>query len=323
MKGKYSIGVEISPTCNLRCPSCNVTRRLHVEKTERRNNPNLSDLIISYSPKEAKIIYIGLGEPTIPIIQKRIAKIHKTRKDLNGFIQTNGTYVLSKDILELIRGRRLEIGLSIDAMHLEGGQNYIKIQPRYVESIATAVSGSSKEKIFDFGEIFPQLNRVLLAPLLTKDGKEIVPNWGDLERMCVEYQKILGENIRVYTEVPALFVEKTDNVFYREVLQKTAPTEDRTWRKSSEYGFYVNIQSPTNSNGSKFIRILSDGRVLSGLDLEKSIESWDVLDKYSKPIEEVFPKVFDLETVKIPKKLEISPGLDNLPSDMLVERRCL
>ena len=123
--------------------------------------------------------------------------------------------------------------------------------------------------------------------------------------------------------MPALFVEKTDNVFYREVLQKTAPTEDRTWRKSSEYGFYVNIQSPTNSNGSKFIRILSDGRVLSGLDLEKSIESWDVLDKYSKPIEEVFPKVFDLETVKIPKKLEISPGLDNLPSDMLVERRCL
>lgn len=292
---EYHIGVEISPTCNLKCPNCNVARRLHVGKKERRDNPNLPDLLIRYSPLESKLVYIGLGEPTIPKIQEGISKIHSTRKDLIGFIQTNGTHSLNEDILELIRKNRLEIGLSIDTMHLNGGQKYIRIQPNYVSSIATAIKGG--DLIINFGEIFPNLNRVLLAPLLTGDGKEIVPNWDDMERMCVEYKEVLRNNIDVYTEVPALFVGKTDNEFYRNVLERTIPTQNEEWRISTKHGFHVNVQSSSNFlNGNKFIRILSDGRVLEGLNLETAIKSWEVVDKYSRPIEEVFEKVYDLKS---------------------------
>src|SRR3989338_7405432 len=114
---KRVISVEISPTCNLRCPECNVGKRLHVNQRERRDDSKLAEKIIEYAPKDSTLIFVGLGEPTIPYSQERIRKILSERRDLNGFVQTNGSYPLNENIRKLIENRRLEIGLSLDQQH--------------------------------------------------------------------------------------------------------------------------------------------------------------------------------------------------------------
>ena len=112
------ISVEISPTCSFRCPNCNMQKRLHLDKT--KDNKDIVRKIIKYVPKKSHLNFVGLGEPLIPLGQKRISEILKKRLDIKGFIQTNGSFKINKELISLIKKGRLEIGMSYDAHHIKG-----------------------------------------------------------------------------------------------------------------------------------------------------------------------------------------------------------
>ncbi len=282
---KRVISTEISPTCNLKCPECNVGKRLHVNQKERRNDPELAEKIIEYAPLNSTLLFVGLGEPTIPYSQERIKKILHERQDVKGFIQTNGTYPLTEETIKLIENERLEIGLSLDQQHFVGGQKNLRIQREYVESISTIVT--DEENKYTLPEGFPKLNRILVSPLLVE--RKIVNSWERLSETVVAYQEMAKGKIAIYTELPPPVKEDNKELF-EEVDGKLTPLDSNGWRKSKEHGFYVDMEPTTPRNS---MRILIDGRYIDIPIL--AAESWKEVDKYSKPLTNL-PKVFDLET---------------------------
>jgi organic radical activating enzyme len=281
------ISVEISPTCNLRCPECNVGERLHIKSSKRRNDLELTGKIIEYIPLDSLLLFVGLGEPTIPYSQRRILNILNERPDLKGFIQTNGTYPLMKDITELIENERLEIGLSLDQQHFAGGQKNLKIQPKYVESIATIIT--DKETSHTLPKDFPNLDRILISPLFVR--KKIANSWRHLNETCVEYQEMAKNGITIYTEIPPLVRE--DNIgFFEEAEKDLTSISPDGWRKSRKHGFYVDMETCENEED---MRVLIDGTYVN--DSSLGIEPWKEIDKHSLLIESL-PKVFDSKTGK-------------------------
>ncbi|MBI2043709.1 radical SAM protein [Candidatus Pacearchaeota archaeon] len=277
------ISVEISPKCNLRCPECNVGKRLHVNSNERRNDPELVKKIIEHVPYNSTLLFVGLGEPTIPYSQERIGKILHSREDLKGYIQTNGSYPLKEELEGLIKQGRLEVGLSLDQQHFIGGQKKLRIQPEYVESISTIVTDEETQSKMPQG--FPNLNRILITPLLV--GKKIANSWERLSETVVAYQGI-SNGVTIYTELPPPVRE--DNIkLFEEAERDLEPLTPEGWRKSKEHGFYVDMEPTTPRNS---MRILIDGNYINIPILAEG--SWQEVDKYSKPLTDL-PKVFDLE----------------------------
>lgn len=282
------ISTEISPTCNLRCPECNVGKRLHVSPSERRNDPKLVEKIIEHAPLNSTLLFVGLGEPTTPYSQERIARVLYNRQDLNGFIQTNGSYPLNKELEELIGQKKLEIGLSLDQQHFAGGQKNLRIQKEYIESISTIVT--DEENHYALPEGFPNLNRILISPLAL--GKKIANSWKRLSETVVSYQGLAKKkSIMVYTELPHPVREENIELF-EEAERDLMPLTPDGWRKSKEHGFYVDMEPTTPKNS---MRILIDGNYIDVPIL--ALGSWQEVDKHSKPLTDL-PKVFDLETLE-------------------------
>lgn len=288
MKSQKIIGVEISPVCNLKCPNCGMGERLHIPSRERRDDPDLVRRLVEYTPLNSHLVFIGLGETTIPQSQKRIVEILSQRKDLTGFAQTNGTYPLSPESVNMIDLRRLEFGLSTDVHHLNGGQKNLRIQEEYVFSIATSVNEG--DRVVNYKDRFPRLNRILVTPLTDIDGIRIIPSWDFVEGMCMEYQQVLGEEVSVYSELPVVYRGENNREYFRQAETTLVPTKRKEWMKSRKHGFYVNVE-PIDSEDN--MRFLIDGTYIT--DIENALKSWRDVDRHSKPIESL-PKVFDLET---------------------------
>ena len=283
---RKEISVEISPVCNLHCPNCNVSERLHIPN--RRNDANLVGKLIEHTPINAHLSFVGLGETTIPESQGRIARVLNQRKDLTGFIQTNGSYQLNPNILNLVDSRRLEFGLSTDYHHLLGGQKPHKIQPEYVFSIATSVE--NRDQILNYRKIFPRLNRILVSPMLDKEGVRVMSSWEHVEEMCHEFQKVLGKGVSVYSELPLLFRREENEEYFRDAEKALVKTKHLNWMASKKYGFYVDVELPDPSKDTRF---LIDGTYVT--DVAHALKNWKEVDKHSKPIESL-PKVFDSQT---------------------------
>ena len=291
MQGKI-IGVEISPVCNLRCPDCATGARLHVSSEERRDDSDLVRKIIEYAPLNANLYFLGLGEPAMPKSQGRIVEVLSQRKDLTSVLRTNGTYPLSPDSVGLVNSGRLEIELSTDQHHLNGGQRDFRIQSEYVSGIETSVKEGDKSA--DYRKTFQRLNRLLVTPLLKIDGMKILPSWRFIEDMCCEFQKVLGEEIFVYSELPFIY-EETNQEYFRQAKATLVPTPHDGWMKSKKHGFYVQVEP---QNTLRYARFLIDGTFLTADNLKDVTKSWQEVDKHSKPIENL-PKVFDSEARNI------------------------
>lgn len=274
---------EISPVCNLQCPHCAVEKRLRAK--QRREDSNLVEKIIGHVPLKSQINFIGLGEPTTSEGQRRISKILSARKDIYGFIQTNGTFLLNPELAKLVEEERLEVGLSADTHHLNGGLKQVRIQPKYVSSVSCAIDDG--KRIFDLRKLGPSMNRVLLNPLTVDD--EIVPGWEHMEEMCVRYQRVLGNRVSVHTELPLPIRHdsKRNEKYFEDAEISLVETEHEGWLLSRKHGFLVR----SYDEDRLYKRILIDGKVIN--QCKDTEGSWGNVDKISKPIEEVFPKVYD------------------------------
>ncbi len=284
MKRK-TIEIEISGFCNLNCPNCNASKRLRSK--DKLVDKNLVAKIIKFFPKNSHLLFSGLGEPTIPDAQKKIIEIMKLRKDLTGYIQTNGSFRLSKEIAELIDQSRLKVGLSYDEHHLEGGLKELKIQKDLIDSISISVKNKKffNENFFrKIEKEFPNLKRILIDPLYSKDFDSCLTSWEDVEEILIKFSKRF-KKVTCYAQLfsDCKFLEGSG--YFNKAKKKLIP-----YKKNSEWfispkGFLINI---SRLNDSNHIRILTNGRVMK--DLRQLDDSWEEVNATCPLIEEYFAK---------------------------------
>jgi organic radical activating enzyme len=266
------ISIEIEPNCNLACPNCITSNRRLAEKRFTRVD-NFVNLLINYFPKDSVPIFIGLGEPTQPKAQAEIVNFLNNRSDIKkAHIQTNGSFKLEKDLIELIKDGRLSIGLSYDKMHRLGGQVHyaqLNIQPEYVSGIAIAIDGD-EETIKGFNNHFKNLDRILIHPSINHNN-EFVPTWNQLKQAISSYSKIYPEQM-IYSDLSEFF-RNTNQDFFK-LVDKELTKTDEDWKFHEEIGFFVYAPS-LNANGMRF---LVDGKYT--LKPEESVnKTWGDLEK--------------------------------------------
>lgn len=275
-----TIGVEISPFCNLRCEHCNVSQRLHLD--DRRFDVDLVTEIVNNVPNNTTLIFIGLGEPTLPNSQKQIVKILNLRNDLNGFIQINGTFKLTDEMATLIKSGRLEIGLSYDGHHLASGQK-LRIQKELVSGLAIAVDGTEQ---FDYESIksdFTNLNRILISPLMLEDNK-LSLQWHQMDTIC-KTVKLNLPDVTVYTEFGFLPNESKGHKLYYDSAKSSSISHLSYWRFNSLGNYYLDFESIDADNQ---FRIMANGTITT--NVRDAFKSWEELD-HLPTIAEFFQKI--------------------------------
>jgi hypothetical protein len=278
------IGVEIARTCNLRCPNCSLQERLFLPKSQRKEDPNLEKKLVKYLPENSILLFVGMGEPTLPPAQESIIRILKEREDCKGFIQSNGTQVLLPEIMELVDENRLEIGVSYDSHHSLGGRKGIEIQNEYVRAgISMAIQESDTLGQLRPFEAFPHTDYLLLDPFLEGDTPHT--SWQTMERALRYFADRHPEKI-VFSQIPSLFQINAPKYWSQAVQSfNEAQDLDGMWRKHEEgYSLIIRDVGP-----GKEIRVLTSGDVLT--DLAYVSEPWEKIEMlrgspYLIPIEE-------------------------------------
>ena len=281
---KCEIEVEISPSCNLRCESCNVQKRLHIPFRDKLIDDNLDYKIIEYVPSYCRLLFLGLGEPTLFKSQEKISNILEKREDLTGFIQTNGTNYLIDSLKQMILDGRLEIGLSYDLHHGLSYEN-LGIQKDLVSSMSICVYDKKSLLLEDFGGLrwkFPNLQTILVDPFIINDGKEFKNTFGDVEEVVLKIREDLPE-INIYIQLFKEYLKSFNSIrkFYLDTTSNLIHLKDN-WHYSPK-DYLVNIE---DQNSDDKIRILTNGKVLR--DLSKIGYSWEELEGELVDIENWF-----------------------------------
>lgn len=278
------VDVEISSLCNLRCSDCLNFRRLHVDGSEKLEDADLVDKLVKYLPKNSRVLFVGLGEPTMIESQEKIIDIFSRRKDLTGFIQTNGCFELRSELVDLVDSGRILVGVSYDFHHLSSGQS-LKIQRELVSSVAIAVGEDDnfdEVRVRKLRGVFPNVDKVLIEPLIVDFGKGIETSWERVEEVASLFVKVL-DGVGVYIELFEHFDYWNGfRAYFRDAMGSGLERVDETWFKSSR-GFYVFVDDVTED----YVRVLANGKVLT--DNSKIGCSWGELNKLDmKKIEEFF-----------------------------------
>jgi MoaA/NifB/PqqE/SkfB family radical SAM enzyme len=274
------IEVEISPICNLRCTNCNNSKRLHVPASEKPVDSHLDEEIIKFVPKNSILLFIGLGEPLIPKIQEKIFNILSKRKDLLGFIQTNGSFKVKEGLVKLIKEKRLSVGISYDEHHFNSGQK-IQIQKELVEAVAIAVSSETKINESypnNLVKLFPNVNRILIEPLIDEDNTKITIGWKEIEAILELFAKKL--KVSIYTEMYLNFINFIGfKKYYKQAIVNLKKINENWFYSPKKFHVYVGDAKKS------YIRILANGRVID--DFNDVVLSWKELEKSPK-IKEFF-----------------------------------
>lgn len=276
---KKIISVEMGRgECPLNCENCLTGPRRNYDNSDLLKDYSLDTLVKNF-PKEYIPIIIGLGETTVPSVQRDIERFLNDGKIGKAHIQTNGGYALNKGLLDLVEQGKLTIGLSYDLMHQRGGQkNYrdLGIQSSAVSGISVAIE-SDETPIKGLDSYFTNLNRLLIHPYVRPDNK-FKPTWEQLKKAIKAYSKEYPDQA-VYTELSEFF-KFSNKEFYEKASTELKTTEEE-WKVHDGEHFFVhmpNLDKPS-------IRFLANGKfTLRG---EESVNSkWEYLRGISKPIEE-------------------------------------
>ncbi len=272
------IPVEISPSCNLSCEKCIVKKRLHGEKP--RDNPKIVEEIIQYVPQNSYLGFIGLGEPLMPIGQKRIEEIMTKRKDIQAHIQTNGSFKLNNKLVEFVKEGRLDIGISYDPHHQQTKNYKINIQKDCVIGITVVLSSTPKNfSVKSLKRKFPNLAKILVGPMFDINISITQPimSWEKVYEFCAE----IGDNkegIIIFLEISKDWEDEPS----KEIIRK-ARTGKRILKEcyAMPEGFFIYIDEY-----SKVPRILTNSKVL--LAGEKGVLSWKEIENELVSIEKFF-----------------------------------
>ncbi|MFT4311732.1 MAG: radical SAM protein [Candidatus Woesearchaeota archaeon] len=275
--------VEIAPGCNYHCPACIVSERLH---KDRRSAPeNLADLLISHLPENTPTFFIGLGEPANYTSQEQIARILENRPDIQkAHIQTNGSFPLIHGLQDFVKEGILSVGLSYDVHH-DAGNNQgfpINLQPEYVHAISSAI-GRKETVDPNLIEKFPNLDRIMLMPLVNHRAETLYTSWKNLRDTANETKQLYPKQI-VFADLPIFIYGDNDSAqMFRKSMSKDTVQQNENWFADKQTS--LPIFAPKSLQGGN--RFYIDGSVGSPELLHKG---WDVIDKYAKPITQL-PKV--------------------------------
>ena len=277
--------VEISPYCSFRCPDCNMQERLFLDNP--RNYRNLAEKIIEHAPKNSYLYFVGLGEPTMPIGQKRIIKILESRPDIRGFIQTNGSFKLDEKIINFIKNKRLEVGMSYDDHHIEGQKIPVRIQKEYIQGLAISIKEIPKDfSIKKLKKEFPNIHRIVIEPLLNKIWDNPYLSWDKVAEFCKSIDKE-DNSVLIYTEISKGWEGKAINNVLKNIKENGKEVL-KDWHKVPG-GAYYYIEDYRVSP-----RILTNGKVLQ--NSMRSSLPWKEIEDELIPLEDYFKQ--EVATIK-------------------------
>gem|GEM_PF-5473738 len=247
--------------------------RLHLDKS--KDDPLLAEKIIKLVPKNSRLSFVGLGEPLMPIGQTRTIKILEKRPDISGFIQTNGSFKIKDELAHFIKKKRLEVGISYDTHHTAGQKVPIRIQKELVHGMAMSLSSIPINlSLKKLKEEFPNLNRILIEPLLDKTWDKPFISWEEVFNFCKKIKKE-DSSIIIYMEISRHWKES-------KMIKKAEEGKEviKNWYKMPG-GFYIYLDDYT-----KTTRIMIDSRILE--DSSRAMLPWKDLEDELIPIENFF-----------------------------------
>lgn len=280
------IDVEIAPTCNFDCSDCLATSRLK-DKRPRNNEINLVRLLEKDFPEGVGINFIGLGEPTLPRYQRDIYDVLSRRTDLNGFIQSNGSFPLIGDLGNLMEAGRLQIGVSYDLHHSRGNSRGLSvlqqgIQGEYVSGISIAVDSETKLEENSAKSIldrFPTLRKVLVEPLHNLSTNEPVVTYEAVRDFTSGLQEQFydsGKEVAVFTAIlPHL--QHGRNKQFNEDAERDLQHVENEWYVDTQGVMYV-LRRDVRSPESRTPRLLTNGLVL-----DETTFGWLGWDQVNQP----------------------------------------
>ncbi|MFT4310008.1 MAG: hypothetical protein ACMXYC_00050 [Candidatus Woesearchaeota archaeon] len=236
--------------------------------------------LIEHIPLNSTLLFVGLGEPTLPLGQKNIIEVLSTRSDIKGYIQSNGSHKLSTELIAFIENNQLTIGVSYDLHHNRGGRTSINIQGEYVDAISIAVEKNMDYLFADINRLhlqFPKLNRILLDPLMSDDERPLI-DWSDMKNFALRLSSQI--NIPIYTQIADTWEHGiSEQVQYYRDCMRDCKEITKNWH-IYDNKFAINVASP-----HKEMRILSNGKLL--LDAHYTSKSWKFFEENPHLISEM------------------------------------
>lgn len=259
--------VELAPYCNLKCPNCIVQSRL---SARRKRHPDLVQDLIEVTPKNGKLSIIGLGEPLLLNVQKDIEQIVSEREDLDIFVQTNGTNAIRESLAPYIESGQVEIGISADYHHIEGGFRFLKLSPNHVNAVSVALGPQEARIPKGLKRAFPKISRIEVDALLDKENKPTL-SWEDFHTKMLQVKEY-NPGVQVYTKVYERRENEhdpTSDAFYEEAMNGAIKLPERDWFTTKKGAALYHIPKE-----NKLLRVLIDGTVITQpLDVHKAWEA--------------------------------------------------